>query len=210
MFELSNNITINLEILDQSKIYIIDNFYRDPYSVLEYFLQEIPPFWKEGGDGSNNGLYFEDRRHHYSSEEIEKVYDALSFLCGRTAQNRQNILTNVSRFKKCSFNDYYNNYWWPHLDEGYTGLLYFNNDDEVSGTNLYECLDDDYVAKDEHKSPWISKDKFRLVKTLYPRFNRLVLFDANKFYHGMNVCNDVYFGDQYRMNQAFFFNPVDK
>ena len=79
----------------------------------------------------------------------------------------------------------------------------------ISGTNLYENLDPDNESSQchEHSSPWRSKNKFRIVKTLYPRYNRMVLFDGSKFFHGMNICNDDYFGENYRFNQVFFLKP---
>jgi|TARA_R100000030_G_scaffold38005_1_gene28524 hypothetical protein len=205
MFEISKNLSINLEVFRDSKIYTIDNFYQDPYSVVNYFLSIVPPLWKIDSPNTVNGIHFEDRRHMFDSEEIEKVYDFLSFICDREPY-KVHVCTNVSRFKKNKFNNYENNYWWPHKDHGYTGIVYFNTDDEVNGTNLYECLDENYVVRAEHECPWVSKKKFGLIKTLRPRFNRLVLFDAKKFIHGMNISNDTYFDEGYRFNQAFFFS----
>ena len=37
-----------------------------------------------------------------------------------------NFLTNVTKFIDKNFNDYENNYWYPHKDFGYTALIYFN------------------------------------------------------------------------------------
>ena len=172
---------------------------------MEYFLGIFPPLWKSNDSSSYNGIHFDDRRHLFESEDVRKVYDLLSFLCERQPEHGNGVCTNVTKFYKNKFNNYENNYWWPHLDEGYTGIVYLNIDDDVSGTNLYECLDVNYVPKLEHQCPWISKTKFNLIKTLQPKFNRLVLFDAKKFYHGMNICNDMYFADNYRFNQVFFF-----
>ena len=33
----------------------------------------------------------------------------------------------------------------------------------------------------------------------------MVLFDG-MIPHGMNICNDTYFGQEYRKNQVFFFD----
>ena len=109
--------------------------------------------------------------------------------------------------KYIMFNDYKNNYWWPHLDRGYNAIVYLNTNDYVSGTNLYENLnlDEEPLNCPEHFTPWRNKNNFRLVKTLMPRYNRLVLFDGLKFHHGMNICNDDYFHESYRFNQVFFF-----
>lgn len=206
MFDISKNISIQMEIFKDSKIYTIDNFYDNPDSVVEYFLKITPPLFKIDQKPSYNSVYFEDRRHRIESDEILKVYKFLEFICEQSPASTR-IVTNASKFKKCSFNDYQNNYWWPHLDYGYTGILYFNLNDHVSGTNLYELLNSKEYPPDcsEHFAPWRNKNNYRLVKTLIPRYNRLILFDAIKFYHGMNICNDDYFSENYRFNQAFFF-----
>ena len=52
--------------------------------------------------------------------------------------------------------------------------------------------------------------KYKLLKTLEPSYNRLVLFDGLKFIHGMDVTNDRYFGNESRNNQVFFFDSVDE
>ena len=210
MFEISKNISINLEIFQGSKIYTVDNFYQNPDVILKYFLDNGPGLWKNWETSSYNNVYFEDRRHRLESDEIVKIYDFLSFLCNQSGQNARGIYTNATKFKKCQFNDYKNNYWWPHKDAGYNGIVYFNDGDEVSGTNLYERLNLENEPPNcpscpEHFAPWRSKDNYRLVKTLIPRYNRLVLFDGLKFFHGMNICNDDYFGENCRFNQAFFF-----
>ena len=52
------------------------------------------------------------------------------------------------------------------------------------------------------------KKDFIVIKTLEPKYNRFVFFDGYEFPHGMNICTDRYFGEEYRKNQVFFFdNP---
>ena len=207
MFEISKNISIQMEIFENSKIYTIDNFYENPNSIVEYLLKIKPDFWKQDQKPSYNSIYFEDRRHDIEHQEIIKVYDFLSFICNQKPKNSNKIYTNATIFKKCDFNNYYNNYWWPHLDMGYNGIVYLNANDQISGTNLYENLNPEEEPPDhpEHFLPWRSKNNWKLVKTLIPRYNRLVLFDGAKFWHGMNICNDDYFNESYRFNQVFFF-----
>jgi hypothetical protein len=207
MFEISKNININLEIFEESKIYIIDNFYQDPDSILNLFLNYRADLWKKNETPSYNSIHFEDRKHILHSDEIVKVYDFLSFLCNQAPVNNTLLSTNIIKFNKCEFNDYKNNYWWPHKDDGYNGIVYFNDGDKVSGTNFYENLDpeNELQNRSEHSDPWRSKDKWKLIKTLNPSYNRLVLFDGSKFFHGMNICNDDYFGENCRFNQIFFF-----
>ena len=60
----------------------------------------------------------------------------------------------------------------------------------------------------EHHQPWRTKNDFKVLKHLEPKFNRLVFFDGYKFLHGMNIVNDRYFSNEYRKNQVFFFKDL--
>ena len=108
------------------------------------------------------------------------------------------------------FNDYENCFWWPHLDNGYNGIVYFNKDEENSGTNLYDpkvLHDSEWKFKDlapEHYLCWRPKEKYSALKTFNSKYNSLCFFDGSKFPHGMNISNDIFF-NQYRCNQVFFF-----
>ena len=127
----------------------------------------------------------------------------LSYLCNQDVDSHE-IVTNMQRFFKHDFNDYKNYYWWPHQDSGYNGIVYFNKDDNTSGTNLYS-VKTRYDMTDEHFKPWRPKEDFQILKTLEPKYNRLVFFDGLKFLHGANFPDDRYFGEEYRTNQVFFF-----
>ena len=208
MFELNENLQIKKELFEGTVIYTIDDFYKNPKEVENYLFgkpNEIP-LHKIYEKPSFNGVYFEDRRHDSEDNlDLKKVYDFLSSLCGQ-GYEAPDIVTNCSRFKKHEFNDYKNYYWWPHTDGGYNGIVYFNDDDK-HGTCFYEEL----VEKPdvpEHYQPWGSKKDFIVIKTLEPKYNRFVFFDGYEFPHGMNICTDRYFGEEYRKNQVFFFdNP---
>ena len=208
MFELNENLEIKKEIFEGTVIYTIDDFYKNPKEVENYLFGEPDkiPLHKMNEKPSFNGVYFEDRRHDSEDNlDLKKVYDFLSGLCGQSYE-APDIVTNCSRFKKHEFNDYKNYYWWPHTDGGYNGIVYFNDDDK-HGTCFYEEL----VEKPdvpEHYQPWGAKKDFIVIKTLEPKYNRFVFFDGYEFPHGMNICTDRYFGEEYRKNQVFFFdNP---
>lgn len=209
MFEINENPNIQTEFVDGSPLYTIDNFYKNPDKILELFLTIDPDLWKENQQPSYNSIYFEDRRHILKSSKIIPVYDFLSNLCNQDPLNKGKnlIFTNFARFKKIDFNDYSNNYWWPHRDYGHTAIVYFNREDNLSGTNLYENLNPEQEPPQkcpEHYKPWRNKKNYRVIKHIEPKYNRMVMFDGLKF-HGMNICNDDYFSDTYRMNQVFFF-----
>mgnify|MGYP003337058790 CR=1 FL=1 len=215
MFDINNDVHIVEENVEGSSVYVIDNFYKDPEEVLNIIFSVDPKVWKDDEVPSFNQVFFDDRRHFFKFSEIKKVYNFLGDLCKQKPLVHGNadetaILTNLNRFKKCSFNDYENNYWWPHKDVGYNGIIYLNPD-ERCGTNLYENLNPEEEPPDysEHYRPWRNKKNFKLIKTIEPKYNRMVLFDGLKFTHGMNICNDDYFGETYRINQIFFFEALD-
>ena len=210
MFELNENITIKESVVEGSLIYAIDDFYKNPEEILTFLLENETEFHKKEQQPSFNSIHFEDKRHFLQRSEIVKVYEFLSKIC-KQPPNFENgndeVITNFFKLKKNKFNDYDNNYWFPHLDSGYTAIIYLNKNDNHSGTNLYKKVNptEPYPIQSEHYAPWVSKNKFKLIHSLEPKYNRMVLFNGFKFYHGMNICNDDYFGDAYRMNQVLFF-----
>ena len=131
---------------------------------------------------------------------IKKVYEFLKKLCNQTYQNPE-IVTNATKFYKHDYNDYENCNWWPHRDDGYNAIVYFNDE---CGTNLY-APDQENELSHEHHEPWIKKGKYQALKTIEPKFNKLVFFDGLKFPHGMDISNDTYFS-KFRYNQVFFFD----
>ena len=209
MFELNDNLEINTEIFQGSKIFTIDNFYENPDEISDYLFKEPAPLHKEYDNPTYNNVLFEDRRLRTYDVRLQPVINFLSKLSSQKPL-LYDITTNQTRFNDDEFNDYKNCIWWPHVDEGYNGIVYFNKNDTECGTNLYsQDIDasemNDYNSIPEHFAPWRQKEKYEKIKTLIPKYNRLVLFDGYKFPHGMNVINDRYFSDEYRINQVFFF-----
>ncbi len=206
-FELNPNFKILQENLEGSPIFCIDDFYLKPEEVKNYLFSEEPPLWKIEQKPSNNGVMFEDRRLCKRNARIFNVIKFLSELC-KQEPLVSDVLTNMTRFVKDDFNNYTDNVWWPHRDEGYNAIVYFNENCEC-GTNLYEnCGDTPPVP--EHYQPWRPKEKYKFIDHLAPKYNRMVLFNGNKFVHGANICNDRYFSDEYRCNQVFFFTDKYK
>ena len=208
MFEIRKDIEVKEEIFNGSKIFTIDNFYEDPDAILDYALNPLPPLWKMEDQPSYNNVYFEDRHSEIFCKEVEPVFYFLQSLCKQDFNNFGEFEANVTRFKKGSFNDYKNCYWIPHNDIGYGAIVYLNKDDTKSGTNFYECLDPENEPPEditEHQDPWRPKEKYKVIKHIEPKYNRMVLYDGMRFLHGMNICNDDYFSDTYRVNQVYFF-----
>jgi hypothetical protein len=216
MFELNDNITIKEYLVEDSYVYIVDNFYKNPEEIVNFLLENEPEFHKIDEYPSFNSIYFEDRRHFIESDEVIKVYEYLSKICKQNiSSNGNEIITNFFKLNKNSFNDYINNYWFPHTDYGYTAIIYLNENDFYSGTNLYKNLNpSEYpptgiLQTPEHYEPWKNKKNFELIHSIEPKYNRMVLFDGFKFFHGMNICNHDYFEETYRMNQVLFFQDAN-
>ena len=202
MFDLSEDLIIQEELFLDSKIYSIDNFYKNPKEVHDYLFSGRAPLHKIHEIPTWNNVYFEDRRMSVDDDRLKFVVDYLSNIVLQQPLTYK-ISTNQTRFSKIDFNDYSNNYWYPHQDEGYNGIIYFNQNCEC-GTNLYENISDE-ESENEHFKPWRSREHYRFLKHIEPKYNRLVLFDGFKFLHGMNIINDRYFSKEYRKNQVFFF-----
>ena len=215
IFDIREDNKVKVEYIDDSPIFTIDNFYKYPEQVHEYIF-DLPysegrvGLWKINQTPSNNGIYFEDRRLSEFDERLFHIYFFFLKLIGDYTF-RPEINTNVIFFKddeeSLKFNNYTDNYWWPHTDVGYNGIVYFHDE---CGTNLYSPNTLDITDNlNEHHQPWRSKEKYTLLKSIEPSYNRLVLFDGKKFPHGMNIINKKYFGKKPRNNQVFFFDSKE-
>ena len=202
MFRLNNRLQIKQETLQESVIYYIDNFYLHPEKVEEYIFDKDTPLHKIEQKPSYNNIHFEDRRLIKEDERLHSVVDFLSQICNQKPETHC-IVTNMQRFSDNDFNDYKNYVWWPHQDNGYNGIVYFSNE---CGTNLYSTdTTDELPNAPEHYKPWRLRENYEILKTIEPKYNRLVLFDGFKFPHGVDICSDRYYGEEYRKNQVFFF-----
>ena len=202
MFKLNNRLQIKRETLQESVIYYIDNFYLHPKEVEEYLFDKDTPLHKIEQKPSYNNIHFEDRRLIKEDERLHSVVDFLSQICNQKPETHC-IVTNMQRFFTNDFNDYKNYVWWPHQDNGYNGIVYFSDE---CGTNLYSTdTTDELPNVPEHYKPWRLREKYKILKTIEPKYNRLVLFDGFKFPHGVDICSDRYYGEEYRKNQVFFF-----
>jgi len=206
IFEINYDSEIQMTVSNGSHFYFIDNFYKYPNKVVEFAIKNKPTLWKKEHK-TYNGVHFEDYRHIIETKDIDEVFSYVSGICNKKPVHPV-FLTNLTRFKRNEFNDYKNNYWWPHLDIGHTAIIYLDAF-ESGGTNIYDVIDDDYNMKYEHEHicPWRSKKYWKLKDTIKSKFNRLVLFNASKLYHGANIDDETFFDDALRLNQVMFFEP---
>lgn len=202
MFDINPLDNIEVKEINETRLYIKDNFYKNPYDIVNLLKTQQSKMWKSWDSPTYNGIHFLDSRHDFYHEGMLQVNQEIEKVCGqRTAQPGQ-VVTNCIQFYNKEFNDYKNHYWGPHEDLGYTALIYLN-DFDCQGTNIYNRLKEDIWETPEHYEPWRSKDKFELVYTIESKFNRMVLFDGAKLTHGMAIDDDTFFSTT-RINQAVF------
>lgn len=206
----------NMKIFDffGTKLFYMDNFYKHPELVFKFFNSIEPPVWKEWEQPSRNMIDFEDRRHMIEHKGMVNVCEKLTSICGQKSFNYE-LVTNYSKFRKCSDNNYNDYYWWPHNDCGYNGIIYFNDFDgkEYEGTYLYLPKDEEYMKKhqaNEHVDPWTPKNRWEILLKIKAKYNRFVMFEGSEYWHAMYLHDDTWFGDtlndaNYRINQVLFF-----
>lgn len=184
-------------------VYIFDSFYKKPHLILQEILNISPSLHKQDANTYNN-LKFLDLRHQSHTSELEPMINYFENFTEQNCTHKENNLkTNMQKWFKNSFNNYKENYWWPHYDDGYTLLVYLND------RNILNLYDNTSYYKtqctfQEHQKPWHPKDNYNVVKQLKIPFNRAVLFPANMILHGCGLDDD-YFFNNFRLNQAVFF-----
>ena len=202
MFKLNQIDNLEIIKINGTTLYIKDNFYENPYEVLNILNTRQPKLWKSWDTPSYNGTHFLDSRHDFYHEDMLLVNKEIERICKQKTAQPGQVITNCIQFYNKDFNNYKNNYWAPHEDLGYTALIYLNNFD-CPGTNIYNRLEEDVWETPEHYDPWRPKDKFELVYTVESKFNRMVLFDGKLLTHGMAIDDDTFFSKT-RINQAVF------
>ena len=198
MFEINNK-----EVEKYEHFSVIRDFYKNPDEVVEFIHQYEPhPHLNPLGYFSQ-GYDFDDMRHTIYNWQIKPVYDFLSNLTGQKPIERRNqnccIETNYTYFRQI----YKNRYFYPHLDFGYTALIYLDKE-VANGTNIYEPISYPYRNREEHKDHYAHESQLKVIAHTPSEYNKLVIWDGTKF-HGL--CQDEKYINQWRLNQVFFFQP---
>ena len=154
-FEINRNQKAQFGMLGETPYAIIDDFFSTPDDVITILHHVAPNFHKESGNSNTslnqyegpeeedrshiknfNGEHFKDMRHEFYSDMILPAYEHLFHVLKymgvtQIPMDRRAVLTNCFTFKKHPFNDFENNYWWPHRDHGYSALVYLNHNDNT-------------------------------------------------------------------------------
>ena len=203
MFENNGLINARLDEVDGFTVYTVDNFFKNPHAILDLLNQHEPVLWKNWETPSYNGIHFADRRHCIQSDEIIPIQEMIAKLCNREPIVPNEACTNITQFNNKTFNNYKDNFWYPHRDEGFTCIIYLNHN-TFPGTNLYRIIENDELEGPEHFAPWRSKTKYQIISTIEASFNNLILLDAKNLLNGMAVVDDTFFHLE-RRNMVMFF-----
>lgn len=211
--------------------YVMDEFYKYPDLVVKEIKKITPVTFKinniNDGEVSYNDKYFRD---HRTDVWVRGLYQ-LNIDLGKLVKQDPANLNEMEKYKmgvmcinhatiyRHPFNNLKNDYWYPHVDSGWNGLVYLNkNDSGKNGTNIYSIrknrnrIIQRIMNTHEHSSPWISKDQLDLLDTTESKYNSFAFYNGVKYFHGMNIGDDQYvcnMGEELeeeRMNQVFFFN----
>tara|TARA_R100001163_G_C4971202_1_gene131043 strand:- start:50 stop:664 length:615 start_codon:yes stop_codon:yes gene_type:complete len=193
----------DVTIVKKKYYYQVDNFYKYPKEV-ENFFNRFPPFiHKWNTPKSLNTIDFLDCSHKIAGAEdfIEVEKELYKILNRDYSKADQLVLSNYTKFYNLK-NKYKKNYWWPHTDEDcfYNCLIYLNKP-TCDGTNLYKKINDN-EGYNEHTHPWQSKNKYKLLCNIKSAYNRLVIFKSD-IYHGMAHNTDKFI-NRFRKNQVVF------
>ena len=201
MFEINQKLHIIEEKFEDSTFLLIDNIFKHPHLIVDWLKHNEPKnLWKYDQEPSYNGKYFVDKRHNIQHYSLDKFFLLIESLTNRTLRDRE-VYSNYIIFKDKNFNDYKNNYWFPHVDFGYNAIVYLNEFD-CDGTNIYYNDTCDTYMGPEHFESWRPKNLYRLKYTSKATFNRLFIFDG-ELPHGMAINTDAFFVT-HRLNLVTF------
>lgn len=192
-----NSFSVNIQT--KPRLWIVDNFYSDPYAVREFALKQE----------------FENNLNFYKGNRTKKQFiipgtkEAFEKIIGRKITNWTETHGMCGRFQYCTAEDdlVY------HCDsQTLAGMIYLTPDAPFScGTSLFAHKDtklrneNDFENVDVFgQTGFYDRTKFELVDTAGNVFNRLVLFDAKCIhsaseYFGTNITNS-------RLFHLFFFD----
>lgn len=201
MFE-TNNLNFK-KINNFFPIYEMENFYKNPNEILIY-LNQNPPFPHKWYLNTNNLNYFSDLRHEILNNDIEIVEKKLiNYFNLKGKEPKKTLRTNLFRMNCSSFNDYKNNYWYPHTDFGQMTFIIYLNPNGCDGTNFYSQEKEFKIDFEEHNNPWVSKSIYKLLLNVPSKYNKCIAFETENFLHGMAINSGKFF-KKFRLNQPIF------
>ena len=191
---------------------IVDNFYNNALDTRNYILTQ---------DFSVRGNYPGQRTISYANEELKSIIQTFVEPFGGKIvdfpiPSEENDSSNAAKIYNGSFQyTTSRDRSWVHIDghNNWAGVLFLTPDAPLSsGTSFYKfydgttCKRDMELLKNKEEIDKCSQDftKWERVDQVGNIFNRLILFNSNRFHMSMD-----YFGDTKengRLFQVFFFS----
>jgi hypothetical protein len=189
---------------------VVDNFYNNPYDTRKYILTQ---------DFKVRGNYPGQRTISYANQHLKDIIQEYILPFGgkitdfpmpdETNKDNNNIYNGAFQFTTSRDRS------WVHIDgfNTWAGVLYMTpNAPLSSGTSFYHFHDgttskrDMEILENKEETDKYSQDltKWKKVDEVGNIFNRLILFNSNRFHMSMD-----YFGDSKgngRLFQVFFFS----
>ncbi len=189
---------------------IIDNFYNNPYETRDYILTQ--EFLVRGNyPGQRTVSYANNYLKDIIQKYVEPFGGKITFfpIPKEDGSDAAGIYNGSFQFTTSKDRS------WVHIDgyNNWAGVLYLTpNAPLSSGTSFYHfydgttCKSDMDILKNKKEIDHCSQDitKWKKVDQVGNVFNRLILFDSNRFHMSMD-----YFGDSKyngRLFQVFFFS----
>jgi hypothetical protein len=188
---------------------VIDNFYNNPMETRNYILTQ---------EFSVRGNFPGQRTISFATEELREIIQEYVMPFGGKITEFQ--LPEESKEKSETYNGSFQyttsrDQSWVHIDgyNNWAGVVYMTPDAPLtSGTAFYRfqdgamCKLDANILNNQKETDRFSQDmtKWNLVDRVGNVFNRLILFNANRYHMSMD-----YFGDNKqngRLFQVFFFS----
>jgi hypothetical protein len=189
---------------------VVDNFYNNPHETRKYILTQ---------DFKVRGNYPGQRTISYANQHLKDIIQEYITPFGgkiiefpmpdETNKDNNNIYNGAFQFTTSRDRS------WVHIDghNNWAGVLYMTpNAPLSSGTSFYHfhdgttCKRDMEILENKEETDKYSQDltKWKKVDKVGNVFNRLILFNSNRFHMSMD-----YFGDSKengRLFQVFFFS----
>ena len=191
------------------KIFIIDDFYKNPDEVREYALSCERTTDQAICGGLIGSRVVEDRKDmidnlrpvfsdlcqheewknlEYDDAEFQEKWDKMKFMVNHT--------THDDIMKKFTKTVYAYTHHKDNIGSKWAALVYLNKDDECEGgTQFYKFIEDHAYGKDYN----IKKD---IMFTSEMKYNRMVLYEA-RHTHGADLSRTMY-KQHPRLAQVFF------
>jgi len=234
LFAINNSMKVKLIVIDEFKILIVDDFYKNPEKLREYLLNSPAPIWKNSQTGFNKIDYWDCRHEHkINSEtylEAQRCIAALARYYLDTIVNKPiiELNSNVLQIKKSR--DLPSVSVVHHDDHCLAALVYLNTQEECNGgTGFFRnrfngvfnisrlsqlemgALNDWYHRNDlqeDGRSYFLEnwQEWWGLEYLAKMRFNRLVIYQG-KIFHAAYFDRTA-FTKIPRLNHMMFFDDV--